>query len=90
LDTGPDQPSPARASGLIEIGDVIVSVNGQDVSSYDDTIAIIKNGGRREIAFRAGTSDDIYDVNVDDSSQFSTDESQPESAPRRKDRKVCD
>jgi serine/threonine-protein phosphatase 4 regulatory subunit 1 len=90
LDTGTDQPSPARASGLIEIGDVIVSVNGQDVNSYDDTIAIIKNGGRREIAFRAGTSDDIYDVNVDDSSQFSTDESQPESAPRRKDRKVCD
>lgn len=90
LDAGPGQRSPARASGLVQIGDVIVSVNGQVVNSYDDTIAILKKGGRREIAFRAGTSDDDYDDNGDDSSLASTDEDQPESAPKKKEKKVSD
>jgi serine/threonine-protein phosphatase 4 regulatory subunit 1 len=52
LDADDDTPSPARISGKVQIGDVIVKVNGAIVSSYDETIRILRAGGRREIAFR--------------------------------------
>jgi hypothetical protein len=58
LDADEDTPSPARASGQINIGDVIVSVNGTAVTSYDSTIAILKAGGRRKITFRPGRPGD--------------------------------
>lgn len=52
--------SPAKASGLIEIGDVIVSVNGVSVESYDHTIDLLKRGGRREIVIRPGLESERY------------------------------
>jgi serine/threonine-protein phosphatase 4 regulatory subunit 1 len=61
LDASPSQPSPARLSGQIFVGDVIVSVNGVVLDSYDDTIAMLKAGGRREIVFRPGTDEDAYE-----------------------------
>lgn len=61
LDAGPDNPGQARASGKIEMKDVIVKVNGHTVQSYDDTISILKLGGRRVITFRPGTPADDYD-----------------------------
>jgi hypothetical protein len=67
LDSGDGKPSPARHSGKIELGDVIVKVNGKDVHSYDDTIAVLKAGGRREITFRQGTADDDYDEEEEES-----------------------
>jgi hypothetical protein len=61
LDSSPSQPSPARLSGQIFVGDVIVSVNGVALDSYDSTIAMLKSGGRREIVFRPGTDEDAYE-----------------------------
>ena len=52
LDADDDTPSPARVSGKVQVGDVIVKVNGTLVSSYDETIRILRAGGRREIVFR--------------------------------------
>lgn len=52
LDADDDTPSPARISGKVQVGDVIVKVNGVAVSSYDETIRILRAGGRREIVFR--------------------------------------
>jgi len=60
LDASPDIPSPAQASGMIEVGDVIVSVNGDVVESYEHTIDMLKSGGRREIVFRPGREEDGY------------------------------
>jgi hypothetical protein len=51
-------PSPAKESGLILLGDVIVQVNGHFVESYDQTIAVLKAGGRRELTFRPGVEGD--------------------------------
>jgi hypothetical protein len=62
--------SPARASGLIDIGDVIVSVNGVEMFSYDGTIHVLQKGGVRIVEFRVGTSDDEYDES--DSEQSSS------------------
>ena len=61
LDASEYEPSPARASGKINLGDVIVSVNGQVLATYDDTIACLKSGGDREVVFRPATSDDEYE-----------------------------
>ena len=55
-----DELSPAHASGLIEIGDVIVSVNGTNVKSYDETIDLLKSGGKRIVCFRSGTEAERY------------------------------
>jgi hypothetical protein len=52
LDADDDTPSPARISGRVQIGDVIVEVNGIKISSYDETIKILRAGGRRKIVFR--------------------------------------
>ena len=52
LDADDDTPSPARVSGKVQVGDVIVKVNGTIVSSYDETVNILRAGGRRVIAFR--------------------------------------
>jgi hypothetical protein len=60
VDGGPDDPSQARKSGKIQMGDVIVSVNGIVPDSYEDTIDLLKEGGTREIVFRSGTKDDDY------------------------------
>jgi hypothetical protein len=68
-----DTPSVARESGQIDIGDVIVSVNGQIVTSYDDTIGLLKKGGSRQIQFRAGThEDDFDDVEFDQDGSYSS------------------
>ena len=61
LDAGPNNPSPARVSGKISMGDVIVAVNGQECTSYDATISLLKAGGRREVTFRPGTEDDDFE-----------------------------
>jgi hypothetical protein len=61
VDGGPDDPSQARKSGKIQMGDVIVSVNGIVPDSYEDTIDLLKEGGTRVIVFRGGTQDDNYD-----------------------------
>jgi hypothetical protein len=61
VDGGPDDPSQARKSGKIQMGDVIVSVNGIVPDSYEDAIDLLKEGGTREIVFRSGTQDDDYD-----------------------------
>jgi PDZ domain len=52
LDADDDTPSPARTSGLVQIGDVIIEVNGTVVTSYDETIKVLRAGGRRKIVFR--------------------------------------
>lgn len=65
LDADDSNPSPARVSGKIAIGDVIVKVNATTVSSYDSTIAILKAGGRRKITFRPGKPGDEMDEAVD-------------------------
>ena len=64
---GPDgSPSPAKTSGKIAVGDVIVKVNSTRVRSYDATIEVLKAGGRRKITFRPGVSEDTqYNKNVD-------------------------
>ena len=67
LDNG-EEPSAARASGQINLGDVIIKVNGTVVRSYDETIDLLKKGGRREVTFRPGMSSDDYD---DDDSMVS-------------------
>lgn len=67
LDSG-DTPSPARASGQISLGDVIIKVNNSVVKSYDETIDLLKRGGRREVTFRPGMASDDYD---DDDSMVS-------------------
>ena len=85
LDAGPDKPSPAKSSGLIDIGDVIVSVNGKLVESYDDTIAILKAGGRREVSFRPGRSEDS---DHSDHQSQDEDEDEEEIERRRKEKKA--
>lgn len=59
-----EKPSPARLSGMIGIGDVILSVNGARAKSYEQTITMLKAGGRREIVFRPGREEDTYDDNM--------------------------
>jgi len=51
-DLGGGKAPPAVASGKVAIGDVIVSVNGKEVTSYDATIDLLKQGGRRVVVFR--------------------------------------
>jgi hypothetical protein len=63
---GPDTLSPARETGHIEVGDIIVAVNGVIVQSYDETVAILKAGGRREVTLRPGRSEDQYDDEFSD------------------------
>jgi hypothetical protein len=55
-----DRPSPAQEAGTINMGDVIVKVNGDVVKSYDDTIALLKKGGHREVTFRPGRLSDEF------------------------------
>ena len=64
---GPDgSPSPAKASGKIVVGDVIVKVNSTKVRSYDATIEVLKAGGRRKITFRPALPEDTqYNLKVD-------------------------
>lgn len=57
-----DTPSPARLSGKINIGDVIVEVNGKPTHSYDDTIAVLRSGGRRKVTFRPGRPEDEEEI----------------------------
>jgi len=58
---GPDgSASPAKASGKIVVGDVIVKVNSTKVKSYDATIEVLKAGGRRKITFRPGLPEDTH------------------------------
>jgi hypothetical protein len=53
-------PLQARMSGKINMGDVIVSVNGIAPDSYESTIALLEKGGTREIVFRKGTQHDDH------------------------------
>ena len=50
----------ARKSGKIELGDVIVKVNEILVKSYDETVDLLKRGGRRSVTFRPGAITDDY------------------------------
>lgn len=86
LDSSEEAPSPARASGKISIGDVIVSVNGTPVTSYDNTIAILKAGGRRKITFRPGCPGDEShdDSNNSDGGGNSADDSAEDTKRREK------
>ena len=88
LDAGPDQPSPARMSGKINVGDVIVSVNGTILESYDDTISLLKAGGRREIVFRPGTDDDAYEGYISDDAGGSSDDDDDDRERKKKEKKV--
>jgi hypothetical protein len=81
LDADDDTPSPARMSGKINIGDVIVEVNGTAVSSYDETITILRAGGRREIVFRPRLPGD--EISGDD-----TGDSDDADVARRRERKA--
>jgi hypothetical protein len=56
-DTG--DPSQARTSGKIKMGDVIISVNGAFPDSYEGTIELLKAAGPREIVFLDGSDDDL-------------------------------
>jgi hypothetical protein len=80
LDADDGTPSPARMSGKINIGDVIVEVNGAVVASYDETIATLRAGGRREIVFRPRRPGD--EMSGDD-----TGDSDDGDAARRQERK---
>lgn len=52
----------ARKSGKIQLGDVIVRVNDVSVKSYDETVDLLKKGGRRAVTFRPGeATDDVVD-----------------------------
>lgn len=81
LDADEDTPSPARISGEISVGDVIVEVNGIAVASYDSTIATLKAGGRRKISFRPGRPGD--EPAADDSDASGDD---PDEAKKREKR----
>ena len=48
----------ARKSGKIQLGDVICKVNDVKVHSYDETVDLLKRGGRRAVTFRPGTATD--------------------------------
>ena len=41
-DGGPDQPGPARAKGCIAPGDIVLKVNGHEITGYDQAIALLK------------------------------------------------
>lgn len=82
-DFGPGQLSPAQASGKVEIGDVIVSVNGVEVKSYDETIDLLKAGGQREVVLRTGTEDERY-MSDDHMDMVSTDEEFGDSDEEKK------
>ena len=57
-DGGPSNPGPARASGCIRPGDVVVAVNGSPVTTYDETIAILKDKSiKREMTFQTARSE---------------------------------
>ncbi|KAL7581067.1 hypothetical protein ACA910_005870 [Epithemia clementina (nom. ined.)] len=57
VDGGPKAPGPARASGSIQPGDVVVAVNGSPVKTYDQAIAILKqSSNRRQITFQSAWS----------------------------------
>ena len=87
LDTGPDSPSPARVSGMIDVGDVILQVNGVSVQSYDETISILKAGGRREIVFRPGRPGDTYDDYADEDGEGGAASSDDEAEDGEKEKK---
>lgn len=71
---GPDgSPSPAKASGKIAVGDVIVKVNSTKVKSYDATIEVLRAGGRRKITFRPGLPEDTHYNEGDDTANGSDD-----------------
>ncbi|KAL7559959.1 hypothetical protein ACA910_008280 [Epithemia clementina (nom. ined.)] len=60
----------ARKSGKIQLGDVICKVNDVKVHSYDETVDMLKRGGRRAVTFRPGTASDSLPsvaVGTDDS-----------------------
>ena len=48
----------ARKSGKIQLGDVICKVNDIRVYSYDETVELLKRGGRRAVTFRPGAASD--------------------------------
>jgi hypothetical protein len=84
-------PSQARTSGEIKMGDVIVSVNGTVPESYEGTIELLKEGGTREIVFRAGTEaddyDEIYTEDIDDGSDDSGSSDEEKKKSKKKDGK---
>jgi hypothetical protein len=88
-DTG--DPSQARASGKIKMGDVIISVNGAFPDSYEGTIELLKASGSREIVFRDGSDDDnygdnhLYTEDIDDGSDDSesSDDEKKKSKPKK-------
>ena len=58
VDGGPRDPGPARASGNIQPGDVVVAVNGSPVKTYEQTISILKQSvNTREITFQSAWAD---------------------------------
>ena len=58
VDGGPNQPGPARASGSIRPGDVVVAVNGSPVRTYEQTISILKQSTNlRKITFQSPWAD---------------------------------
>jgi len=85
-----ESPSPARMSGRIQMGDVIVKVNGTAPVSYDETIGLLKKGGHREVVFRAGTRDDDFDEDYlattlsDDGADTSDDDGDNEESMKAK------
>lgn len=84
--------APASQCGQIEIGDVIVGIHGERISSYDAGIAMLKAGGRRKVTFRSGVTEDVAeDNNVDeeDNGSGGSDESgdQQRAAQKQKEAK---
>lgn len=56
VDKGADNPGPARAKNCIKAGDVVVAVNGQQITSYDQAIALLKDARRvRDIVLQAAS-----------------------------------
>lgn len=73
--------APASQSGQILVGDVIVRINNERISSYDAGIAILKAGGRRKITFRPGVPEDVGE---EDGSVASDDSEQQRLAAQQK------
>uniref|UniRef100_A0A7S2YP65 PDZ domain-containing protein n=1 Tax=Entomoneis paludosa TaxID=265537 RepID=A0A7S2YP65_9STRA len=75
----------ARKSGKIELGDVIVKVNGAVVKNYDETVDMLKRGGRRSVTFRPGAVTDDYadEGDFDDSGDLTSDEDDDDDEPRK-------
>ena len=84
--------SPASKSGKVFIGDVIVSVNGTKVNSYDETVDLLKKGGKREICFRYGVPEDAVSSDDDDarSSEGSSEHHRKKKKKKQKKKKASD